>query len=163
MITLDEFKNMLMEKFLVNENDYIELLEKKYDDGYLQKIIDDTYDFIREILDSEEIKKGYLVLEDMDEYKKYIDELYLDTQDCKMKERLYIVSDDRIISTKIMNYVFGNKMSIYYSEEERWRESEMEDEEWWDIVYTIKFRGFPVEKLDEIKNNLFGKNKLLVR
>ena len=101
MITLEEFKNMLIEEIPVSKKVIIiEQLEKIYSDSKLQKIIDDTYSFIKEILDSEEIKKGYLVFQDLDEFKKHYDCIYWYTSDCVIRDRLYVVPEDRIDKTK---------------------------------------------------------------
>ena len=162
MIAIEEFKNMLTEEYTGNKKDIMEQFERVYSDNYLQKIIDDTYSLVKEILDYF-IKTDCFVFEDTNDFKKHTGVIYLTGSDFEIKDKLYVVSEDRIISTRIMKKVFGESLNISNSRRYSWFEDEREneDDDW--CVYTTKIIGLPTDKFDEIRKELFGKSKSLVR
>ncbi len=162
MITTEEFKNMLIEGSKGNKKDITEQLERMYSDSYLQKIIDDTYSIVEEILDCF-VKEESYTFEDSNDYKKYTDIIKLKISDFEIRDELYVVSENRIISTKIMRLVFGNNLDISHFRRYSWFDDEYEDEDEDWCVYTTKITGLPVDRIDEIKQNLFSNNKLLIK
>ncbi len=135
------------------------IMNKRYSDEYLEKIISDTYSFIYYVLESETIKSGYFLKEIDDDTTTYID---LNLHGGWHSDTLFV--DDtsgRIISEYLMKQVFGSNFSIYVNYDE------IEDTSDEDILsyyyrYYIYMQGFP-ENIDETKEIFFGKSKQLAK
>ena len=166
MISLSEYKQHLISVYswqIDNSKDEFEKRKKimngKYPDEYIEKIISDTKDFIYDVLSSETIKSGYFLKEIDDDITSYIK---LDLHGGWHSDTLFV--DDtsgRIISEYLMKQVFGSYLSIYV------KYDEIEDTSDEDILsycyrYYIYMQGFP-ENIDEIKESFFGNSKQLVK
>ena len=166
MISLSEYKQHLISVYswpIDNSKDEFEkrkkIMNDKYPDEYIEKIISDTKDFIYDVLSSETIKSGYFLKEIDDDTTSYIK---LDLHGGWHSDTLFV--DDtsgRIISEYLMKQVFGSYLSIYV------KYDEIEDASDEDILsyyyrYYIYMQGFP-ENIDEIKESFFGKSKQLVK
>jgi hypothetical protein len=166
MISLSEYKQHLISVHswpIDNSKDEIEkrkkIMNDKYPDEYIEKIISDTKDFIYDVLSSETIKSGYFLKEIDDDTTSYIK---LNLHGGCPSDTLFV--DDtsgRIISEYLMKQVFGSYLSIYV------KYDEIEDTSDEDILsyyyrYYIYMQGFP-ENIDEIKESFFGKSKQLLK
>ena len=130
MVTIDEYK-----KYLLN-----------IEDNYLEQIINDTYDFIKDIFLCESLIQGYCELKLKDNTVNYIS---LNIPGTKVDE-LYTDIKGRLISNYILKQVFGDSFIIYIQEDMSFHEE-------LGIIsnYSLYMQGFP-NNLDEIKNELFG-------
>lgn len=116
MITLNEYKNHLVSVYkwpIDNTEAEIEKrrihLNQNYEDEYLEKIINDTYSFIKDVLMSDAIERKY--------YKKDVNEdttksIYLFLHGGYSSDILYKDNDERIISRYIIQQVLGNNLQI---------------------------------------------------
>lgn len=166
MISLTEYKQYLISVcHWPIDHDIAEIekrkniMNKRYSDEYLEKIISDTNDFVYDVLSSETVKQGYFSKEIDDDTTSYI---YLNLHGGWHSDTLFV--DDtsgRIISKYLLQQVFGSYLQIYV------RCDEIEDTTDEDILsyyyrYYIYMQGFP-ENIDEIKESFFGKSKQLVK
>ena len=166
MISLTEYKQYLISVcHWPIDHDIAEIekrkniMNKRYSDEYLEKIISDTYSFIYDVLESETVKDGYFLKEIDDDTTSYIK---LDLHGGWHSDTLFV--DDtsgRIISEYLMKQVFGSYLSIYV------KYDEIEDTSDEDILsyyyrYYIYMQGFS-ENIDKIKESIFGKSKQLVK
>ena len=111
MITLEEYKEILANHFIHNQdNNLIKLNERKkylsehYSDEYLNKIISDTYQFIEDVLNNEMIEKDYF---SMSLSNNPIGDIFLNLVGGWNSDTLYFDSCGRIISNRILKSVFG--------------------------------------------------------
>lgn len=165
MISLDEYKEYLINYHIFNidsieenKNKRTEYLSGHYSDKYLQKVIDNTYDFVKDIFASDTIQDGYCIF-DADENSQ--SSIYLNTHGGYDSDKIFIDLQGRYISEYILKQVFGNYFCIYLKIEE----IDYDVDE--DIVgimyqYSLYMQQFP-KNMDEIKENLFGKTKGLRR
>ncbi len=165
MITLEEYKKYLLnvyrykidstpEKFKKREI----LLANNYSDDFLSKVISDTYEFTKEIFNCETLQYGYCDFE-IDEDTSFGIDLMITGggySDTLLKD-----SEDRIISEHILETIFGKSFYINVKCEEIECESE-EDILSFDYHYSLYMQGFP-NNLKEIKEKLFGKEKVLIK
>lgn len=168
MITLEEYKKYLIEYYRYEYDNSIEkrlertlLLGRKFNDLLIQKIINDTYDLIKEVLDSDEAKNGYCKFELDEDSTSYIS---LGLVGGYFTDILFKDNKGRIISRYIMQKVFGSYFYIDVTEEEYYFTDE-DDFDGVDIIgvdchYSLYMQGFP-NNLDEIKNDLFGETREL--
>ena len=166
MISLSEYKKNLISVYNWPIDCSIDEIEKrrkilndKYSDEYIEKIISDTKIFIYDVLSSETMKYGYYLKEINDDTTSYID---LNLHGGWHSDTLFI--DDtsgRIISKYLLQQVFGNNLQIEI------KCDEIEDTSDEDILsyyyrYYIYMQGFS-ENIDEIKERFLGKSKQLVK
>ena len=162
MITLEEYKEILANHFIHNQdNNLIKLNERKkylsehYSDEYLNKIISDTYQFIEDVLNNEMIEKDYF---SMSLSNNPIGDIFLNLVGGWNSDTLYFDSCGRIISNRILKSVFGLQTTIFLKEEI----VEVFDE---DIIteypiYQLYMQHFPKD-LDRIREEIFGNVKKL--
>ena len=163
MLTLDEYKNYLLGFYRYpydsipskrKEREFH--LQRQYSDEQLEKIINDSYSFAKDVLETDTIKNDYCSFE-LDEDNSFGINLFL----CggAYSDYIYIDNDNRTISNHILESIFGNTLIIEVKCDEIERECE-EDVLSFDYHYSIYMQGFP-DNLNEIKDNLFGKGKVL--
>lgn len=165
MISLSEYKQHLLSVHVWPIDGSIDEIEKrkkimndKYSDEYIERIISDTNDFVYDVLSSETVKYGYFSKEINDDTTSYIN---LNLHGGWHSDTLFV--DDtsgRIISEYLMQQVFGSYLQIDV------KCDEIEDASDENILsyyyrYSIYMQGFP-ENIDEIKESFFGKRKQLV-
>ena len=162
MITLDEYKEYLInfyrseidsgENKKMERKDY---LSSHYSDQYLQKIIDDTYSFINDILSMDTIKDGYCVVGANE--NSLTTTINLSITGGGPSDDIYIDLNGRYISSRLLNKVFGNSFVVFLKVDEI--EYDV-DEDILGVTYNyyIQMQNFPIN-LDEIKEELFGKSK----
>ena len=156
MISLNEYKNHLINQYRYEIDNTPEkreerrqTLEKKFSDLELQRIIRETYDFIRDILLSSTLKNGYIKIPVYNDTTNY---LSLNLVGGYFSD-MYIIDDDgRQISEYIINQFFGKRIDFQIREEI----TEIEED---DIVglypeYFIYMQGFP-NNIEEIKKDFF--------
>ncbi len=165
MTTLDEYKEYLINYYrwpIDNNEDRRKeraiYLSERYSDQYLQKIIDDTYSFIKDIFLSDTIKKGYCMFDVDENPSSYIK---LAIHGGGFSDNIYIDSEKRCVSEYLLKRIFGEYLIVEL------RENEIEYESGDDIFgirceYSLYMQGFP-QNVDEIKEKLFGKNKKLIK
>ena len=165
MTTIDEYKEYLINyyRWPIDNNEESKrkrevYLLSKYSDQYLQKIIDDTYNFIKDIFSSDTIKFGYCIFDANENSISYIN---LAIHGGGPSDNIYIDLEERNISEYLLKQIFGKFFSIEL------REDVFEYEADEDIIgirykYSLYMQGFP-QKLDEIKEKFFCKNKKLIR
>ena len=129
-------------------------LSSRYSDQYLQKIIDDTYSFIKDIFDSDTLKKGYCKFEADENSSSSIN---LSIHGGGASDSIYIDLEDRNISRYLLKKVFGSYFSIEL------RTDDIEFNAGDDIYgikceYSLYMQGFP-KNMDEIKEELLEKGK----
>ena len=162
MITLTEYKRHLIEVHrypIDNEPENIkhriESLARQYNDDYLTKIINDTYDFILDVLNSKTISHGYCKFELEEDKTQYIS---LNMCGGFSSDIIYKDMQDRLISSYIMKLVFGNRFHICVrTDEESFEDENDEDLYGFNVYYSLYMQGFP-NNLKEIKEQLFGKS-----
>lgn len=167
MITLDEYKDYLVNwyKYEIDNteerrNERKEYLNRVYNDDFLQKIIDDTYTFIRQIFDSSTIKKDYCSFPLNNDSPKYISCPYI--VGGGFSDIIYIDLDGKFISRYILKYVLGKSLCVSLIDEEIPFDADDEDIISFDYMYYLYLQGFP-KNLQELKENLFGNNKAMVK
>jgi hypothetical protein len=163
MITLEEYKEHLIGyyKYEIDNSD-IKIRERartllaRYNDEYLGKIINDTYDFIKEILYSEEISNGFYNLDLDDDTTMFVS---LNITGGGYADTLYVDPSGRIISRYILRQVFGESLEVDIKENIR----ELEEDNVISYLYDFKLylQGFP-SNMGEIKKQLFGETIKLI-
>ena len=121
-------------------------------------VITDTYEFTKDIFNSETLAHGYCDFEIDDDTSFGID---LMITGGGYSDRLYKDSQDRIISSHILENIFGKSFHIDVKCEEIERECE-DDVLSFDYHYSLYMQGFP-NNLKEIKEGLFGKERILTK
>ena len=83
MITLEEYKELLINTYVYEVDNSEDRKEKRrealievYGKEYLQKIIDDTNDFVKLILSSDTLERGYCNFE-IENYNKKLKKRYI--------------------------------------------------------------------------------------
>ena len=165
MITLEEYKKYLLsgyrwkiDSLLDKVKERERLLSRKYPDEFLDKIIIDTYEFTKDIFNCETLQYGYCDFE-IDKDTSFGIDLMIGGGG--YSDILYKDSEDRIISEHILETIFGKSFYINVKCEEIERESE-EDILSFDYHYSLYMQGFP-NNLKEIKEKMFGKEKVLIK
>ena len=164
MISLTEYKQYLISVcHWPIDHDIAEIekrkniMNKRYSDEYLEKIISDTYSFIYDVLESETVKDGYFEKAVDDDTTSYID---LNLSGGADSDTLFVDDNTgRIISNYLIHQVLGRNLIIYI------KCDEIEDDSDEDILsfyfrYYIYIQGFP-ENIDKVKESIFGKSKQL--
>lgn len=156
MISLNEYKNSLINTYSWSVDSSEELalmrrkvLEKEYSDEFLSKVISDSYEFARSVLEDENINYGYYKGDVSDDTTSYIN---LGLHGGWMSDTLYVDSEGRYISTYIIKTIFGRNVMIELRTEEVEREVE-DDMFTFDYNYYIYMQGFPKD-LDEVRKSL---------
>ena len=111
MITLEEYKEILANHFIHNQdNNLIKLnvrkkyLSEQYSDEYLNKIISDTYQFIEDVLNNEMTQNDYF---SMSLSNDPVGDIFLNLVGGWNSDTLYFDPCGRIISKRILKRVFG--------------------------------------------------------
>ena len=133
-------------------------LNREYGYDLLQKIVDDTYSFIGDVITDETIEKGYCSFELEDDTTDWIS---LGLVGGHSSDTLFTDMQGRIISRYIMHQVFGDYLQIDVREDEIPFDTG-DDIMSFDYRYSLYMQGFP-NNLKEIKEELFGKNKQLTK
>lgn len=164
MMSLNEYKNCLINTYswTIDKSDKLILkrkmvLDKEYGDEFLSKVISDSYDFARSVLDDESINYGYYKSNVLDDTTSYIN---LGLYGGWMSDTLYVDSEGRQVSTHIIKTIFGRGIMIELRTEEVEREVE-DDMFTFDYNYYIYMQGFP-ENLDKIRK-LLSKDELQLK
>ncbi len=165
MITLEEYKKYLLNVYRYKIDSTPEkfkkrgmLLANNYSDDFLSKVISDTYEFTKDIFNSDTLENGYCDFE-IDKDTSFGIDLMITGggySDTLLKD-----SEDRIISEHILETIFGKQFYIDVKCKEIERECE-EDILSFDYHYSLYMQGFP-NNLKEIKEKLFGKEKVLIK
>ena len=165
IVTLDEYKENLISFYRWNIDSSEEMrrkraetLERKYSDQYLQKVIDDTYSFIKDIFASDTVKRGYCTVE-VDEVSA-ISSISLGIHGGGDADKIYVDFQGRNISSYILHKVFGRKFSSYLKIDEIELEPDLNDVVGVRVYYYLCMQSFP-NNMDEIEESLFGKGKVL--
>lgn len=161
MITLEEYKDEL-ESIYRYEIDHSEkqkeirkeYLQKYYDDEYLNKIINDTYQVIHKIVDSNPI--GYYNIEMNDDTTSYIS---LNLTGGYFSDRIYTDIEGNMISEHILKRTFGSSLSVNLQVDEYERNSDDPDIMSFDYHFSLYLQGFP-KNIESMKKNLFGMSKI---
>jgi len=162
MITLEEYKQYLINFYIVEYdstkeklNERNKILSNKYPDELLLKIINDTYDFIYDIYNTNTLEHGYCEFKLEDNTESFIK---LDLIGGWFSDRLFSI-DNKIISESILKRVFGNSFMIYIREDEI---EEVNEEDIYSLYdeYYLYMQGFP-NNMNKIKKDLFGKTRVL--
>lgn len=166
IVTLDEYKESLINFYRWDidsskemKKDRAETLERRYPDQYLQKIIDDTYSFIKDIFASDTVKDGYCTVE-MDENSSLHSSISLGIHGGGYSDRIYTDFQGRNISNYILHKVFGREFSSDLETHEIVMEPDENDVVGVRYYYYLSMQHFP-NNMDEIKEKLFGKSKVL--
>lgn len=146
MISLNEYKDYLANTYswsIDNSSELVlkrkKLLELKYGDKFLSKVIGDSYSFARSVLNSSTINNGYFRNELSDDTTIYIN---LELYGGWMSDILFVDSKGRYISKYIIKTIFGRSIIIELRTEEV--EREVEDGMFtFDYNYYIYMQGFP--------------------
>ena len=146
MMSLDEYKNCLINTYswTIDKSDMLILkrkrvLDKEYGDEFLSKVISDSYDFARSVLDDESINYGYYKSNVLHDTTSYIN---LGLHGGWMSDTLYVDSEGRQVSAHIIKTIFGRGIMIELRTEEVEREVE-DDLFTFDYNYYIYMQGFP--------------------
>ena len=161
MMTLEEYKNHLI-NFCRHACDNTEVkikerkseLESKYSDLFLQKVIDDTNDFINDIMNSDTLKYGYCSFPLEDDTTNYIS---FNLTGGWFTDILFTDLNGRVISKYLLRREFGNYFDIHV----RIDEIPFEED---DIVsfyhdYSLYMQGFDRELIIQNKNKYLGIKK----
>lgn len=163
MITLDEYKEQLISYYRWEYDNTLEKKEerkkyllRKYDDMYLQKIINDTYDFIKDIIYSEQVKEGVYRL-DFNEYSQ--DDIWLNISGGGSSDIIYHDNNGRDISRSIL-IKFFSKYSPNFCVEFISEEKEYESG---DIIgvyyeYYLRMQSLP-KNIEDVKKEMFTRTR----
>ena len=164
MITLEEYKKYLLntyryaidgtpEKYQEREK----FLKNWYSDGMLNKIIEDTYSFARDIINN--MDKEYRFWElDIDEDKSF--EINLLISGGYDSDYIYEDNDGRFISRYILETIFGKSFMISVNCDLIERENDDPDILSYYHRFFLSIQGIPKD-LDDIKKELFKDEKIL--
>ena len=163
MISLEEYKKYLLNSYCypidslpdrVKERKYF--LERNYPDNFLNKVIEDTYLFVKDIFNCETLKHGYCDFEIDDDTSFGI---YLNISGGGYSDNLFEDNEGKIISEYILKTVFGSSFYIEIKCDEIDRDCE-EDVLSYDYHYSLYMQGFP-NNLDEIKDKYLSDERVL--
>ena len=165
MIALEEYKMFLVNYCKYNiDRSYEQIkirqkyLDKYYGDEYLKKIIIDTYELINQIFEFDTINFGYCSF-DIDEDNTT--GINLNITGGGFSDTLYIYQNEKLISEYILKQTFGKHFQIYIKNEFIPFETD-DDILSFNFKYLLYMQGFP-KNINEIKEKLFGKEKILIR
>ena len=154
MINLARYKNDLINYYRDEDDNNFEKREKRretlnkhYDDNFLARIIDDTYDFLHDLLNNESIKNGYYYLPLEEDTIFYIS---LGLSGGYSSDYIYVTPGNRLVSKYIVKKELGQNFYFEMDEKESTTDSQT------NIEYYLYMRNFPLE-IKQIKEKLFGK------
>lgn len=162
MITLEEYKEMIVNTFsddiLTTKEVRRERLERDYPDKLLNKAIDDTYQVAKEIFSIPTfIDDGYvyLPLVVIDNNCSISKNISLGLFGGHISEEIYYGENNRLISPKILKRIFGKHIRVeenehiftYMTDDDQDIMSE-------DAYYELFIGNFP-DNIDEIEKELF--------
>lgn len=160
MISLEEYKNYLISSYRYETDNTEEkrkersiILESLYSNEELERIINDTYDFINDMLNSETIEFGYYK-EILD--NKKIEYIFLNSIGDAFADIIYYDKNNRRISKYIMHYIFGKYLDIVV----RYVDVEKYDKDDYIVIERINYlyiQNFS-NNLKDVKDNLFVKS-----
>ena len=158
MITLNEYKYYLLNNYKYEIDSLPErvkereqLLTKFYSDEFLNKIINDTYEFTIDIFNCDTLEYGYCKFEIDNDFSCGID---LMISGGGYSDYLFKDSYGRVISEHILKIIFGDLFCIEIKDDEIERECE-EGVFSFDYNYSIYMQGFPTN-MDEIKEKILN-------
>ena len=163
MVGLDEYKKRLIDYYYYECDNNIEKrklreqnLNKEYGDEYLNKIIEDTYNFIKKIFD--EIENSYFRIPLDEDITSYIS---LNLIGGYSSDTLFTDCSGSIISRYILQRTFGSRLTVevHTDEYEKYDDPDIVS---FDYKYSLYLQGFP-ENMEGIRKRLFGKNKVKMR
>ena len=123
----------------------------------LEKIINDTYDFAKDVLKCDTLDNGYCRI-DVDDDKSFGIDLLISGGG--YSDYIIVDNNNRYVSDYIMRRIFGKSFQFNIECDEIERETEDEDILSFDHYYYIYMQGFP-KNIKEIKENMLGKAKVL--
>ena len=161
MITLDKYKKYMVDYYddiydsTVNKkSERKKLLSDIYSDARLQKVIIQSYDFIKDILNDKKAREnGYICIE-LDKYRVY-DLIAIDRFRERECDTWYYDSNDRIISEYILKRTFGKNICIERINEEVVYDVGEDDIFGVEEEYKLRISNFP-KNMEEIRRKLFG-------
>lgn len=164
MISLDEYKEYLLNYYkypidstLERKKERMIVLEKRYPDSFLNKVIDDTYNFVKDMFYFETINKsGYCNFEVNDDTSFGI---RLNITGGGYSDYLYKDVNNRVISSYILKRVFGDMLDIEIKNYEIERKTD-DDVYSFDYHYFLYMQWFQID-VDKLKENIYGKEKIL--
>lgn len=165
MITLEEYKTRLLDFYRYpidstqekrKEREF--LLKRQFSDKFLKKILNDTYSFAKDVVNSDTVKHNYCSFDIEDDNSFGI---FLNISGGGNSDYIYEDSKSRLISDYILRKIFGNMFYIEVKVDEIERECE-DDVLSFDYHYCLYMQGFPKD-LDEIKEKLSNiENKVIL-
>ena len=163
MLTLEEYKLYLINNYVYEYDNTKErrlyrkgLLERDYSDDKLIEIINDTYDFIKDVLNSSIIDRGYFKSNLEKDTTSFIS---LNLVAGTFSDTIFTDSEGRIISRYITEYILGKQICIGVNVDIIKEVIEDEDAVGVYFDYYLYMQGFP-KNIEEIKNNLFSQKIL---
>ncbi len=166
MISLEEYKKHLIEYYVYEIDNNDEAREKRrtmldtiYGDEYLQKIINNTYDFIKTIFEKNTLEHGYCNFEVENNKTTFI---HLDLKGGWYSDYLYYDNKRKIISEYILKQEFGRFFDIHIESDLEPFATEDKDLVSYTPHYSLYMQGFP-KNIEETKERLFGNSKQLIR
>ena len=162
MITIEEYKNSLINVYWyradntdLKRKERREYLKNHYTDEYLNKIINDTYEFAKLVLKEDTIKWNYC---EFSIDKPLINYIGLGLIGGHFADKLYYY-DEYVISERILEYIFGKTLSVNLKEEEIEFDTEDEDIISFNYYFYLYLQGF--SNVDIVKKELLGTSKVL--
>lgn len=157
MISLQEYKDYLVSVYCYEYDNTEERreerrkeLERKYSDEKLQYIIENSYDFAKDVLSTQSASHGYASFKLMDDTTRYIS---MGLVGGYFSDMLFVDHKGRLISRYILRRIFGDEMDIrVHTDEIPFHDgpvySHMD-------LYELYVRGLPKD-LNSVRNELFG-------
>lgn len=141
----NELDNLVTSKKKLEQKRYY--IERYYNDYFLNKIINDTYDFIKQIIC--DLKTDYYKIKLGRDITPNIPLELIGPYFC---DRLYVDTNNRIISALILKHVFGKNFIVAHN---------IDENEEYDFDYNgfLYLQGFPKD-MSKIKMKLFGIKKI---
>ena len=160
MVTLEEYKDYIINYYRYEIDNSVEKKKQRkveltqlYGDSFLQRIIDDTYDFLPDLLASETINSGYCEFEIVSDKTKGI---FLNISGSFDADTIYFDAKGRMISKYILQSILGNRLEIEIEESNI--ESEDDDIIGIDYRFYLYIQGFP-DNLEQIKKEILGQTR----
>lgn len=163
MISLSDYKEHLINSVMCefddddfHKNERSEILSKRYDDKFLNKIIKDTYLFVQDILNSDTLEYGFCKIKLKNDITRFIS---LNLVGGYYSDKLYVDCNNRVISDFILKNIFGDSISIDVREEEvpfPCDEKDLFCIMSYDYCYWLFIQGFP-KNMNDIKKKILKK------